>query len=233
MPRFSWTTDIDDAKAEQLSLRSLLSDKRAIDGPHKFRRGLAIGTAYDDNTSRAVAVGVPFDEKGRYRGEVLSEHEKVEFPYIPGLLAFRVGPAICKLLDQVEDDVDLLLFDGQGIAHPRGIGLAAHIGVLYDKPSLGVTRNNLFGQVLDPPHSEGMASAIMNPQTRAVVGHSIVLGAECPPIYVSPGHRLTVPEAVTVIRQISQRGTSFPGSLAKAHGRANALRRKLWREGVE
>jgi deoxyribonuclease V len=141
---------------------------------------------------------------------------EVDFPYVPGLLAFRVGPAICRALDKFSADFDLLLFDGQGIAHPNGIGLASHIGVLYNKPSVGVTRNNLFGTVMDPPEGERNYTDITHPRSTKVLGYALSLGPTC---------SLTPLEAVQLIMQITREGSCFPGSLAKAHSVANKAAR--------
>lgn len=227
MTAFSWATDPDVATSEQTALRELVTLTRPNGEMPFFSRGLAIGTAYDENTRKAVAVALAFDASGQYSQVSDSADIEVDFPYLPGLLAFRVGPAICKLLDQQEEDYDFLLFDGQGIAHPRGIGLASHIGVLYDKMSVGVTRNRLYGEVLEPPASAGAASPIYRPKDRSIVGHSLVPSDDCPPIYVSPGNRLNPKEALDIVRGITRPPSCFPKCLGRAHAMANSARRQL------
>lgn len=231
MSGFSWTNEVDEARAEQLTLRNLVSIPEGAAAPI-FSRGLAIGTAYDENSRRAIAIGFIFDESGRLHHKPVSATIDVDFPYMPGLLAFRVGPAICKVLDDLNSEVDLLLIDGQGIAHPRGIGLASHIGVLYNKVSIGVTKNNLFGHVFEPPNSSGSAVEIFHPRQNSVIGYSLVPSVDCAPIYVSPGHAVSPSGALTIIRKLTKAGSCFPTALAKAHGRANAMSRKPWREPI-
>src|SRR5437868_1965378 len=126
MPSFSWLSDETEALKDQAALRELVQITPLM--LPEVIRGFAIGTAYNDEDRRAVAVGVSFRVGGRYEEGEFVETQEVDFPYVPGLLAYRVGPAVCNLLDKHADRLDLLVFDGQGIAHPRGIGLAAHIG---------------------------------------------------------------------------------------------------------
>ena len=79
----------------------------------------------------------------------------VQFPYVPGLLSFREGPVIMKALGELKTLPDLLMIDGQGIAHPRRFGVASHIGVLLDKPTIGCAKSRLIGDHEDPPAQRG------------------------------------------------------------------------------
>lgn len=227
MPAFSWTTDVDDAKSEQRHLRDLVRLETALPPSLEFEKGVAIGSAYDENSKRCLAVGVLFDSSGRYSKKEKHATVDVDFPYIPGLLAFRVGPAICKLLDEVIEGVDLLLFDGQGIAHRRGLGLAAHIGVLYDKPSIGVTRNNLYGDFTEPPAGRFNRSQITDPRTARVIGYAVSLGEGCDPCYLSPGHKVSLDDAFEIVCRISGDDTCFPRPIRRAHAIANSEARIL------
>lgn len=229
MPVFSWTTDIDEAKSEQRSMRELVRLETAMPESLDFDQGIAIGTSYEPNTKRAFAVAVPFDRDGEYSGVLREVSVVVDFPYIPGLLAFRVGPAICAVLDAIIDRVDFLLIDGQGIAHQRGLGLAAHIGVLYDKPTIGVTRNNLFGKYDGPPSGRFNYFPLRHPKRGYTIGYALSLGERCQPLYLSPGHRMSLEDSLRMIRKISGENTCFPRPLQKAHTVANAAARKFWK----
>src|SRR5208337_3463356 len=81
--------------------------------------------------------------------------EKTSFPYVPRDLSFREGPAMFNAVKSLVSVPDILLFDGQGVAHPRGLGIAAHLGVLLDRPSIGCAKSRLVGEYLDPPRSRG------------------------------------------------------------------------------
>ncbi|HKJ71291.1 MAG TPA: deoxyribonuclease V [Gammaproteobacteria bacterium] len=121
----------------------------------------------------------------------------LELPYIPGLLSFREGPAILAALDRLEESPDLLLFDGQGIAHPRRLGIAAHIGVLLDRPAIGVAKSRLAGEAdlaaLGPAKGERVPLTLDG----AVIGAVLRSRQRVRPLYVSPGHRVSVDDAVT------------------------------------
>src|SRR5712691_2266377 len=105
MNRFSWTNDETEAARDQATLRELVKIEPLEVRPGM--RGLAIGTAYDDSEHKAIAVGVRFRLDGRCEDRDLFEIEDVQFPYIPGLLVYRVGPAICKLLDKYIEKIDV------------------------------------------------------------------------------------------------------------------------------
>ncbi len=230
MPAFSWTRDPVEAEREQLNLRELLNLKSSLAEPYEFGTGVAIGTAYDENTSTSVAVGVRFDHTGRCYGGKKVAAAKVDFPYLPGLYAFRVGPAVCAVLDGFMDDIDLLLVDGQGTAHPRGFGLASHIGVLYNTPAVGVTRNNLFGSYNEPPTGWGNHSPIINPSTGRTIGYALSLGKKSAPFFVSPGHLFSAVDAVQLALKVSRPDDAVPEPLKHVHRWANAEARKHWRQ---
>lgn len=225
MARIKWPTDPAEAEREQATLLELLVAETRL--PQlEFERGLAVGTAYSDPLGRAFAVAVPFDAKGNYSQREYVATADVAFPYVPGLLAFRVGPAICSLLDGIIDRCDLLLFDGQGIAHPRGLGLAAHIGLLYDKPSIGMTRNCLFGDYTEPMREQFGVTAVTHPRTWATIGYAVRLGERCDPCFVSPGHGMDLEGSLALVRRLAGEGACFPKVLQRAHAIANAKARK-------
>ena len=229
MPAFSWTTEVEEAEREQRTLRDLVRVDNSSLAPLKFTKGVALGSAYDEKSKRAFAVGVFFNQTGRYSSrdrEPLVSVE-VEFPYIPGLLAFRVGPALCALLDECADGVDLLLVDGQGVAHPRGLGLASHIGVLYDKPSIGMTRHGLYGQFTEPPRGRFNRNPIEDPRTRALIGYAMSFGEGCEPCYLSAGHRVTLEDAFRIVCDVAGDRSCFPRPLQRAHAMANARAREF------
>lgn len=229
MSKFYWTTNSKKAIREQTSLKNLLSLNTALPPSLEFNSGLAVGAAYEVHTKRSFAVALRFDKKGRYdRKEKLTvANLEVDFPYKPGLYAFRVGPAICEVLDSIVDDVDLLLLDGQGIAHPRGFGLASHIGVLYNKPAVGVTRNNLYGSYVRPPAGKFNHTELLHLKTGTCIGSVLSLGTKCRPIYVSPGHRMSVQDSLSIVCRIAGH-TCFPQPLNRAHAIANATARRFW-----
>ncbi|MFO8234827.1 MAG: endonuclease V [Bacteroidales bacterium] len=127
-----------------------------------------------------------------------TELDIIGYPYIPGLLSYREGPLIMDTLAKVEEKIDVLLFDGQGIAHPRGLGIAAHIGVLTNKPSVGCAKKNLFGEYKEPGTSKGAKSNLVNPD-RKVIGTVLRTRENTKPVFVSPGHKIGIKEASELV----------------------------------
>jgi deoxyribonuclease V len=218
---FAWTTDPAVAFQEQWSLRELVNvDSNALDLCSLYN-GVAIATAYNENTKSAYAIGVPVNSEGKYGRKTYKITATVDFQYTSGLLAFRVAPAICELLDQITVKVDFILFDAQGIAHPRGFGLASHIGVLYHKPTLGITRNSLFGSFVEPPSGEVCVTPIKHPDSRIVIGSVLNFRDTDGLGFVSPGHLFTPNGARDLILKMTDNGEYYPRSVAKAHAIAN------------
>jgi deoxyribonuclease V len=119
--------------------------------------------------------------------EVTSE-KNLDFPYIPGLLSFREGPVLVSTLEKVRIEPDLLLFDGQGIAHPRGLGIASHMGLLFDKPAIGCAKSRLVGEYREPGVRKGSVSPLLLNQVR--IGSVVRTRRNVKPILVSPGHHV-------------------------------------------
>lgn len=227
MPAFHWTTDVEEAKLEQRSLKDLINLNTTLPESLEFNRGMAIGVSYVKSENIAVAVGVEFDSTGWYSKRDTKASMQVDFPYKPGLFAFRVGPVICKLLDDVIKEIDLLFFIGQGIAHNRGVGLASHIGVLYNKPSIGATRKSLYGNYVEPAKGRFNSSYLTHPINGKVIGYSVSLGEDCEPFFISPGHNISTHDALTIVNNISGEDTCFPRPLRRAHAIANSEARSI------
>lgn len=120
----------------------------------------------------------------------------VAFPYVPGLLSFREGPPILEAFRQLRQRPDVVLFDGQGYAHPRRFGVACHLGLILDLPSIGCAKSRLVGRYEEPEQVFGATRPLIDrgEQVGAVVrtrpGHA--------PLFVSPGHRMSIPTAVQI-----------------------------------
>ena len=228
MPPYSWTIDPAKAEREQLNLRELIKPKRSSRALPPLSNGIAIGTAYDPNSKHSVAVGLRFDLAGAPAGKPAIAAIEVDFPYVPGLLAYRVGPAVCSLLDEIGESNGILIFDGQGIAHPRGFGLASHIGVLYDRPAIGVTRNHLFGDVIPPPSRRQQSTQILQPSQNTKIGYALVLRDGCNPCYISAGHLLSSEDALELVCGMEVAGDGFPSALERAHALANRYAKTNW-----
>jgi deoxyribonuclease V len=147
--------------------------------------------------------------------------ERVQFPYVPGLLSFREAPALVKAFGKIGRKPDVIIFDGQGIAHPRGIGLASHMGLLLDCPSIGCAKTRLVGSYPALPENKG--SRVPLRDRGKIVGEVVRTRQGVKPVFVSPGHAITLPEAVRVVLECS-RGYRLPEPTRQAHLAVNRLR---------
>jgi deoxyribonuclease V len=136
------------------------------------------------------------------------------FPYIPGLLAFREGPAIIETFKKLSQRPDLLIIDGQGIAHPRGFGIACHVGVLLDIPAMGIAKKKLYGRCEDPGEKKGSWSPLISKEGD-VIGSVLRTKDKTKPVFVSPGHRLDTDTAREIALQCA-RGYRIPEPTRRA-----------------
>jgi deoxyribonuclease V len=121
-------------------------------------------------------------------------HRPCTFPYVPGLLSFREAPAIIEVVGKLSPRPDLLMCDGQGLAHPRGMGLACHVGLWVDMPVIGVAKSRLCGEHGDvPAHRGGRAELMLDGR---VVGAVLRTRDNVRPLFISVGNRVTLDEAV-------------------------------------
>jgi deoxyribonuclease V len=121
-------------------------------------------------------------------------------PYVPGLLAFREGPAVLAAWEKLQNKPDLLMFDGQGIAHPRGLGIASHMGLWLQRPTIGVAKTRLYGNHVQPePPRTSWAKLHDEHEPDKVIGGVVRLRDNGSPLYVSPGHLMDVANAVAFV----------------------------------
>lgn len=140
---------------------------------------------------------------------------RARFPYIPGLLSFREAPVMLRAIAQAPRP-DLLIVDGQGIAHPQALGVASHLGVLLDIPTIGCAKSILFGVVED--------TAVLHPVSGDRIGALVHTKKHAKPLIVSPGHRITLDEAVEWVGKLTD-GYRLPEPTRLAHVRANEYRK--------
>lgn len=138
-------------------------------------------------------------------GEVdgATARRRTDFPYVPGLLSFREAPASLDALERLGTEIDLLLVDGHGVAHPRRFGLACHLGVLADLPSIGVAKSRLVGRHEEPAEERGSREALVDGDE--VVGAVVRTRAGVRPVFVSVGHRVGLETAVELVLRCAPR----------------------------
>jgi deoxyribonuclease V len=146
--------------------------------------------------------------------DVATTRGKVSFPYVPGLLAFREGPILIKTYEKLRLRPDILVFDGHGIAHPRGIGLATHLGIWFNLPSIGCAKTPLLGESAIPKPSKGSFELIQKDGRE--VGAVLRTKDRVRPVFVSPGHRIDLPTSIQLVLESCQ-GFRIPEPLRRAH----------------
>ena len=142
------------------------------------------------------------------------ERRDVPFPYVPGLLSFREIPAILPALERLHVRPDILMTDSQGLAHPRRFGLACHLGVLLDWPTLGVAKSRLIGAYEEPGQEKGQRSPLFD--SDEVIGSVVRTRTGKKPVYVSIGHQITLEEAVRLTLACTSR-YKIPEPTRQAH----------------
>jgi deoxyribonuclease V len=147
----------------------------------------------------------------------------VTFPYVPGLLSFREAPAVLAACADLTVTPDVFLFDGQGYAHPRRLGLASHLGVILDAPAIGCAKSRLIGQYEDPAREFGASTPLID--RGEVIGAAVRTRPRHKPLFVSPGHKLSVETAVAITLACCRDGQFLPEPTRLAHETVTRERR--------
>ena len=192
----------------------------ALDASH-VRGGPIVAAAvlWDFSEGRVLEVGV-----------AAVDPDEV-FPYIPGFLSFREAPAYLAALAELSQPPDLLLVDGQGVAHPRALGIAAHLGVHLDMPSIGVAKSLLYGKPAgELPEEAGEAVELRAKGEQ--IGWVYRSRTRVNPLYLSPGHRVGFGEVLAFVRSLPGT-TKLPEPLRQAHNWAGRARKEELRGRLE
>jgi deoxyribonuclease V len=148
---------------------------------------------------------------------------KVSFPYIPGLLSFREVPGLLECLSKLKNRPDLIMVDGQGIAHPRRLGIATHLGLVTGIPTIGCAKSRLYG-VHNEPLRVGSAKRLLDPYTGDVLGYALKSKTGSKPLIISPGHGISAEESLEIVKS-TLRGYRLPEPTKAAHELVNRFRK--------
>ena len=153
--------------------------------------------------------------------------EKSPFPYIPGLLSFREAPILLRAFEQIVSCPDVIIFDGQGIAHPRGIGIASHIGLFLDSPSVGCAKSRLTGIYDEHALGENVGSSVplRISKTDQIIGAVVRTKDRIKPVFVSPGYKIDLASSVRLVLNCCK-GYKLPEPTRLAHNLVNRVRRQ-------
>jgi deoxyribonuclease V len=149
---------------------------------------------------------------------------RVLFPYIPGFLSFREGPVIIRAIKGLKIRPDLILFDGQGIAHPKGLGIASHIGVLLDMPTIGCAKSRLIGEYKELGMKKGNQSSLK--YHGKIVGAVLRTRDDVRPLFVSPGNKIDLRGSIEVALGCTQK-YRLPEPLRRADFISKKIKREL------
>ncbi|WP_026370269.1 deoxyribonuclease V [Kallotenue papyrolyticum] len=206
-----WPTTAEAAIAVQQRLRAQVVSEDRL-GPIRSVAGVDAGFRANGTITRAAVAVLSFPELA-LQAEAIAECA-TSFPYIPGLLSFREVPAVLAALAQLSTPPDVILCDGQGLAHPRRFGIACHVGVLLDRPTIGVAKTRLIGTHAPLADRRGAWQPLLD--GNEVIGAVVRTRAGTRPLYVSVGHRISLPTAIRLVLQCTPR-YRLPETTRRAH----------------
>lgn len=189
--------DIPSLKLEQIEKSHQVIEYDDFDPNITLIGGTDVGFEKNGEITRAAIVVLRFPELTLLEYQIA--RLPTSFPYIPGYLSFREYPALVEAWKKIENKPSLLMVDGQGIAHPRGLGIASHLGILLNIPTIGVAKNRLYGT--HDTLSEEVGSGISLMANQKKIGTVLRSKQRCKPLYISTGHRISTHTATQWVRQ--------------------------------
>lgn len=165
----------------------------------KFIAGTDVG--YSKENNGLVAAVIILDAITLKVVETVTAKDVVNFPYIPGLFSFRELPPLIKAFSKLKHTPDLIICDGQGYSHPRRFGLACHLGLIYDLPSIGCGKNRLLGEHDEVNIKRGSITPLID--NGEVIGNVLRTQSNVKPVYVSIGHKISLATATSWVLNIS------------------------------
>lgn len=193
-PISDWPTTAADAVVLQNKLRSNIITTDQL-GEVQYVAGVDAGYTDDGETTRAAVAVLSFPDL-KLQEQAIA-HRPTTFPYVPGFLSFREVPAVLAALEQLTIAPDLLLCDGQGLAHPRRFGIACHLGLLVDLPAIGVAKSRLIGTHTELGEEKGAWVPLM--QKEETIGAVLRSRSRTNPLYISIGHRISLETAIDYV----------------------------------
>ena len=183
--------------AKAVKLQSQLAPKVRFAALRKKPELIAgLDCAFSRDGQRTIAAAVVLKLPDLEVVETTSAVRKVGFPYVPGLLSFREAPVCIAAVEKLKLKPDVFIIDGQGIAHPRRLGLAAHLGLFFDKPTIGCAKSRLTGQFEEPPPKKGTYSLLKDKDE--VIGAVVRTRTNVKPVFVSVGNKCRLEDAIEV-----------------------------------
>jgi deoxyribonuclease V len=223
--------------SQAIALQKQLSEKVQMIGLENQPKTVAgIDCALSKDNQRIIAVAVvlrmqttqkdlwgPMESSGFEIIETADTVQKINFPYIPGLLSFRESPACIAAVEKLKNEPDVFLIDGQGIAHPRRFGLACHLGLFFDKPTIGCAKSRLTGSFEEPAIEKGSYSPLKD--GNEIIGAVVRTRTDVEPIFVSVGNKCLLNDAIEITLDCTTK-YRIPEPTRLAHQLVSALKPK-------
>lgn len=218
-PRHPWNLSVADAIVLQRQLAKEIIFDKPFD-PADLKIVAGVDVSVQDDLSQAAIVALSFP--GMVVIETRLATLPTPFPYVPGLLSFREGPVLVKALEQLQCEPDLFLFDGMGRIHPRRIGIASHLGLWINRPTIGVGKTHFLGDYDEPGLERGDHSPLTD--DGELLGAVVRTREKVKPVYISPGHLIDLPSAIDLTLRCTER-YRLPEPIRKAHLAAGKMGR--------
>ena len=187
----TWNVTTQEARVLQDKLRTQVIKTDEF-GVIKTVAGVDIGIR--DNIAQASVIVLSYPDFQIVDG-IVTQYQ-ISFPYIPGILSYREIPPLLVAFAYLKTDPDIIIVDGQGIAHPRRFGLASHLGLILDKPTIGCAKSRLCGTYSEPEIVKGSYTYLMD--NTEIIGAVLRTRSKVSPVYVSVGHKISLDSAVRI-----------------------------------
>lgn len=218
--RHNW--DLTPAQAVQLQ-KQLAGSIELRRPSAKIQKIAACDVSFDRGGEYLFAAVAVFDAESLELLDEVSVIEAAVFPYIPGLLSFRELPAVLKGFEEIRVVPDLVICDGQGIAHPRRLGIASHLGLWLNIPTIGSAKSVLCGKYDEPDEERGSRSPMFH--HNEIIGYALRTRKGVKPVFVSPGHLCDLDSATDIILKLSKK-YRLPDPIRYVHNLSNHARRQ-------
>ena len=193
--RHAWPLTVEEAIAIQQQFRKEVITQDQLEEPVQFVAGVDMGFEADGTISRAAVAVLSFPSLQLQESAIA--RRPTTFPYVPGFLSFREIPAVLDALEKISTVPDLILCDGQGIAHPRRFGIACHLGLIVDIPTIGVAKSLLIGNHQELSEERGSWQPLVN--RGETIGAVLRTRVKTKPLYISSGHRVSLSTAIEYV----------------------------------
>lgn len=207
----SWQVSV----AQAMDIQRKLADRVSTIGEGvspSLVAGVDMGINKAQKTGTAAVVVLSYPDLSLVELSVVTE--RLEFPYVPGLLSFREAPLLLAACEKLRMNPDIIMVDGQGMAHPRRLGLACHLGLFLNTPTIGCAKSRLCGRCQEPGNAPGDHSELVDREE--VIGAVVRTRAGVKPVYVSVGHKIDLADAVNWVFHCC-RGYRLPEPTRLAH----------------